>query len=92
MKKGIAICCVLLFGLLMAGSGIASEKPVKIGFVYIMSGPFATYGQFAKQGAELAIDELNKAGGIGGRKIEAMFEDSTGKPDVGILPMPVSEI
>ena len=84
MKKRISICCALLFGLLTGGSGIASEKPVKIGFVYIMSGPFATYGQFAKQGAELAIDELNKAGGIGGRKVEALFEDSTGKPDVGI--------
>jgi branched-chain amino acid transport system substrate-binding protein len=86
MKKGIVICCVFLFGLLMAGYGTASasEKPVKIGFVYIMSGPFATYGQFAKQGAELAIDEVNKAGGINGRKVEALFEDSTGKPDVGI--------
>lgn len=49
-----------------------------------MSGPFATNGKFAKQGAELAIEEINKAGGINGRKIEALFEDSTAKPDVGI--------
>jgi branched-chain amino acid transport system substrate-binding protein len=63
---------------------VQAEAPVKLGFVYIMSGPFATYGQFAKQGAELAIDEINKAGGINGRKIEAFFEDDTGKPDVGI--------
>lgn len=84
MKKGTAIGCALVLSLLLAGMGTASEKPVKIGFVYIMSGPFATYGQFAKQGAELAIDELNKAGGINGRKVEALFEDSTGKPDVGI--------
>ena len=63
---------------------IAAQAPVKLGFVYIMSGPFATYGQFAKQGAELAIDEINKAGGINGRKIEAFFEDTAGKPDVGI--------
>jgi branched-chain amino acid transport system substrate-binding protein len=58
--------------------------PIKIGFVYIMSGPFAAYGQFAKQGAEMAIDEINRAGGILGRTVEARFEDSTGKPDVGI--------
>lgn len=62
----------------------SADKPVKLGFVYIMSGPFATYGQFAKQGAELAVEEVNKAGGINGKKIEAVFEDSTGKPDVGI--------
>ncbi len=76
----VSVALVSVFAVMPA----AAEKPVKIGFVYIMSGPFATYGQFAKQGAELAIEELNKAGGINGRKVEALFEDSTGKPDVGI--------
>ena len=57
-----------------ASTVIAAQAPVKLGFVYIMSGPFATYGQFAKQGAELAIDEINRAGGINGRKIEAFFD------------------
>jgi branched-chain amino acid transport system substrate-binding protein len=83
-KRCFAVIFVFLLGLMIAGSGIAADKPVKIGFVYIMSGPFATYGQFAKQGAELAIAEVNQAGGINGSKVEAFFEDSTGKPDVGI--------
>ena len=83
-RKSLVVVLALAVGLLIAGSGVAADKPVKIGFVYIMSGPFATYGQFAKQGAELAIDEINKAGGINGRKVEALFEDSAGKPDVGI--------
>jgi branched-chain amino acid transport system substrate-binding protein len=83
-KKGLAVLLAVGIGLMAAGPGFAADAPVKIGFVYIMSGPFATYGQFAKQGAELAIDEINKAGGINGRKVEAFFEDSTGKPDVGI--------
>jgi len=63
---------------------VFAEKPVKIGFVYIMSGPFSTYGQFAKKGAQLAIDEINAAGGFLGRKVEGYFEDSTGKPDVAM--------
>ncbi len=62
----------------------APEKPVKLGFAYIMTGPFAVYGQFAKQGAEMAIDELNQQGGILGRKAVAYFEDEQGKADVGI--------
>lgn len=61
-----------------------SAKTVKVGFVYIMSGPFSAYGQFAKKGAELAVDEINAAGGINGHQVEAYFEDSTGKPDVAI--------
>ncbi len=68
----------------MAAPAAHAAKPVKLGFVYIMSGPFATYGQFAKQGAELAVDEINKAGGILGRPVEVFFEDSTGKPDVAL--------
>lgn len=77
----LLMCCVVFA---VAGPVRSAEKPVKVGFVYIMSGPFATYGQFAKQGADLAIDEINAAGGINGRKVEALYEDSTGKPDVGI--------
>uniref|UniRef100_A0A7C4MM92 ABC transporter substrate-binding protein n=1 Tax=Desulfatirhabdium butyrativorans TaxID=340467 RepID=A0A7C4MM92_9BACT len=82
--RWLTVLLMLSVVLAVAGAGLAAEKPVKVGFVYIMSGPFATYGQFAKQGAELAIDEINAAGGINGRKVEALFEDSTGKPDVGI--------
>ena len=62
----------------------SAARTVKVGFVYIMSGPFSAYGQFAKQGAELAVDEINSKGGIKGHKVKAYFEDSTGKPDVAI--------
>ncbi len=68
----------------MMTAPVWAAKTVKVGFVYIMSGPFAAYGQFAKKGAELAVAEINSAGGINGHKVEAFFEDSTGKPDVAI--------
>jgi branched-chain amino acid transport system substrate-binding protein len=83
-KRWVVIAAVVFLAMTWTASGVAAEKPVKIGFAYIMSGPFATYGQFAKQGAELAIEEINNAGGIDGRQVEAVFEDTTGKPDVGI--------
>lgn len=62
----------------------AQAATTKLGFTYIMSGPFSAYGQFAKQGAELAIEEINAAGGINGSQVEAFFEDSTGKADVAL--------
>ncbi len=58
--------------------------PIKIGFVYIMSGPSSTYGQFAKKGATMAIEEINASGGILGKQVEGFFEDSTGKADVAL--------
>jgi branched-chain amino acid transport system substrate-binding protein len=87
MKKNRSISSlvvsVALICLVMAPVASAA-KTVKVGFVYIMSGPFAAYGQFAKQGAQLAVDEINAAGGINGHMVVAYFEDSTGKSDVAI--------
>ncbi len=59
-------------------------KPIHFGAIYIMSGSAATYGQFAKQGMELAADEINAKGGILGRNIDFALEDSQGKADVAI--------
>ncbi len=79
----VILFAMLLMGLIFAPLAPAAT-PVKIGFVYIMSGPFSAYGQFAKKGAELAVAEINAAGGINGHPVEAFFEDSTGKPDAAI--------
>lgn len=83
MKKVFVSSCIALAVVFMSLVG-AQAATVKIGFVYIMSGPFSTYGEFAKQGAELAIQEINAAGGINGSKVEGFFEDSTGKADVAL--------
>lgn len=83
MKKITGILITLSF-VLMSALGAYAATPVKIGFTYIMSGPLSAYGQFAKQGAELAIKEINANGGINGRQVEGFFEDSTGKADVAL--------
>ncbi len=82
-SRALALAAIAA-ALLAPGASRAAEKPVKLGFAYIMSGPAAVYGQFAKQGVELAVDEVNAKGGILGRKVQALFEDEAGKPDVGI--------
>jgi branched-chain amino acid transport system substrate-binding protein len=87
MKKSKAFCLVwmtLFFWVVFGAAFTQAAEPIKLGFIYIMSGPFATYGQFAKQGAEMAIKEINEKGGIMDREVKGFFEDSTGKPDVAI--------
>ena len=61
-----------------------AEETLKIGGIYLLSGAFSTYGQFARNGLELAADEINSAGGILGKKVQFTLEDSQGKPDVAI--------
>jgi len=84
MKKRVLSILIVLSFVLMSFVGAHAASNIKIGFVYIMSGPFSAYGQFAKQGAELAIEEINAAGGINNQKVEGFFEDSTGKADVAL--------
>lgn len=82
--KPLAVALAAALALAAAPATAQDKKPVKLGFAYIMSGPAAVYGQFAKQGAEMAVEEVNAKGGILGRKVEVVFEDEAGKPDVGI--------
>ena len=53
----------------------AQAKPIKIGQIIPMTGEAAESGKFHKQGAEIAIDKINAAGGINGRKLTIVLED-----------------
>src|SRR3954468_6287714 len=65
-------------------SGGKGKSPVLLGIVDSFTGPFAASGASQTAGAELAVAELNAAGGIlGGRQIEIRKRDDAAKPDVG---------
>jgi branched-chain amino acid transport system substrate-binding protein len=70
----ILVACSLIASAFLALSPCASQDPVKIGFLYIFSGRLGHYGAGAKQGAEIAMDEIDKAGGVLGRKPVGTFE------------------
>lgn len=66
---------------------LAQPKPVKIGLVHPVSGALAYSGGQGRLGCQLAIDEINAAGGIkalGGAKVEAALADSQSRPEVGV--------
>lgn len=50
---------------------------LKIGFTGPLTGDYAQYGLAVQYGAQLAIDEINAAGGINGMKLELLYEDDT---------------
>jgi branched-chain amino acid transport system substrate-binding protein len=53
-----------------------AADPIKIGMVAPSTGPLAESGKFQTQGAMLAVDEINKAGGVlGGRQLQLVIED-----------------
>ncbi len=80
MKPFIALAVALTF---MAGSARA-ETDIPIGAVEILTGPAAAYGIAIRQGFELALDDVNKAGVLGGRHLHLYVEDSAGNKDQAI--------
>ena len=61
------------------GNASAQDKTIKIGGLFPMSGPGAYFGAQDKQGIELALEELNKAG-VNGYKFAIQYEDSACSP------------
>jgi branched-chain amino acid transport system substrate-binding protein len=58
-------------------------KPYKIGTLQPLSGAAAAGGKTALIGSQMAVDRINKSGGINGRPIELVIADYESKPDVG---------
>jgi ABC-type branched-subunit amino acid transport system substrate-binding protein len=70
-------CRIVLAGMLsmLTCFGCGGE-PLKIGMVAPVTGSLAETGLYQIQGAKLAVEEINKAGGVLGRPIELVIEDS----------------
>ncbi|MCX5842485.1 MAG: ABC transporter substrate-binding protein [Deltaproteobacteria bacterium] len=77
----IVLSVVCIMGLMSIGASPAAA--VKVGIVLPLTGAEAKFGEIEKRSFEMAVDEINKQGGIKGEKIELIVEDDTGRPDVG---------
>ncbi len=81
MKLNRSIIAVVVVGLLLIGSSAGAQDTVKLGVVGPRTGPAAATGQAFEEGIQLATDYLNSKGGVLGKKIEIVFEDTAGAPD-----------
>jgi branched-chain amino acid transport system substrate-binding protein len=68
---------------LCAMSGWAAAQTVRIGFIAPLSGGSSDFGNSARFGAELAVNEINEVGGYMGRKFELVARDDMGDPETG---------
>lgn len=80
-KQGLLGLGVMLFA---AGASGQAENMVRIGWIGPMTGPSADFGMPMLNGARLAVEEINAAGGYLGRRLELVIKDDTGLPDVGL--------
>jgi branched-chain amino acid transport system substrate-binding protein len=76
---------IAVAGLTALGSLIqpaSSEEPIKIGVMFPLTGPVAAQGAPERDAVKQAFEEENNT--VAGRKIELLYEDSMGKPDLGL--------
>lgn len=72
----IAILSLMCFCLLGLQPAISADEVVKIGLNYPETGPYAKQGLDQRRAAELAMEEINAAGGILGKKIQLVYRDT----------------
>src|SRR5262245_51860180 len=63
---------------------LVNSKPVRVGFIGPLTGASTEMGTASRLGAELAISEINQAGGFIGRKFELVARDDKANPDEGL--------
>lgn len=71
----LAILLIVPLLLLAGCASTPQDDTVKIGAVLSLSGPAAAFGEAARQGIEMAADEVNANGGIGGKTLVVVYED-----------------
>ena len=81
MKKILGILSAAVLALTLASCSKAESNSVKIGGIFPLSGHVAVYGVECKNGVDLAIEEINAAGGINGKPVVLVSEDDEGNPD-----------
>ena len=98
MKKRVfamLMACVMALSLVACDSksdsgdagnngGDSGVETIKLGGVGPLTGGYANYGLSVQHGAQLAVDEINAAGGVSGKPLELSFQDSQGDPESAV--------
>lgn len=86
--QATALTCLIALLLLVLGSGCgpkpgggADHALIKIGYYGDLSGPTFNFGESAKNGVLMAVEEINQAGGINGHRIDLVIEDDQGSAE-----------
>ncbi len=81
----IAAAALLASGVAFAQSQGVSKTEITLGSIQDLSGPIAGFGKQVRLGMMLAVDEVNEQGGVNGRKLKLLVEDSAYDPKKAVL-------
>ncbi|MGD9731180.1 MAG: ABC transporter substrate-binding protein [Desulfamplus sp.] len=76
----MVLCVMLMVGLFIGTSPVSASSVYKIGGIFDSTGPASFLGDPEKKTMEMMVEQINAAGGIDGKKVEAVIYDSEGDP------------
>ena len=76
----LSLCCLVLLASCKGGGDAGSTNEILIGEYGSLTGDKATFGISTKNGIDMAVDEINAAGGVLGKKVRVIVEDDRGEP------------
>lgn len=79
----VSLSFMLVMGMLV-GLSQAAEEEVRIGVIVALSGPLSPYGPDWLNAGEIAVEDMNRLGGVFGRKVRLFVEDSETDVEEGI--------
>lgn len=84
--RGLFLSLVILasFSTLFVLPACKEKGEIKIGALLPLTGPGGKYGEYSKNGIELAVSEINASGGIRGRKVVIVYADTKASPQDGV--------
>jgi branched-chain amino acid transport system substrate-binding protein len=80
-----ALCGVLALTSCKSGGDTAESNEIVIGEYGSLTGGTATFGISTRNGIDIAVDEINAAGGVLGKKVRVVVEDDQGKPEEALV-------
>ncbi|HZV48972.1 MAG TPA: ABC transporter substrate-binding protein [Candidatus Dormibacteraeota bacterium] len=84
LLAGTSLAVAACGGASSGGQGGKAAPPIKLGMIDTLSGPVAAVGTDGEKGARVAVDEINKAGGVLGRKLQLVTEDEQLSPTASV--------
>ena len=84
IRLSVTACALALAGMASAQQGISKDE-IRIGTIQDLSGPLAAFGKQSRNGMQMRVDEINKQGGVHGRKFKLFVEDSGYDPKKAVL-------
>jgi branched-chain amino acid transport system substrate-binding protein len=76
LVTAFVVILLVAFSLLKKDTNFSDKNPVVIGGAFGLTGDAAAWGLESQRGVQIAIDEVNSSGGVGGRKLVLNIQDT----------------